>query len=765
MEPAADSVAGQTQPPAGRLGRARRPRLAGPSDQALHWLAGWYAMALRLGGAVLFTAVAVLAATRQTSGWWLAVPLGALCLWSAFFTWRVRRSGLAPIVVLADAAVISALALAQQHLVPAVLIMDNTTWMLPLACTSVYILQIALRPWLGVPAAGVVIIAYGIGTGRLTGGWLLVAETIVAAGLVAVIRGGARQADAIVAAGLEIERQVRAEEARRADEREQHRQLHDTILSTLTMVAAGAFAGPSPALTAQADRDLRVLRGLAAAPAAPDKPASLTDLRPKLEQATASTHDLAVRLELVPVTLPSPVIDQLVASVGEALRNVERHAGTGQAEVTVTGGAGWAVVKVTDHGRGFDPAATPPSRRGISESITERMRAAGRPGGGRQQSWRGHDRHRKLAGMSAAQPTATMSGRYQRSFTLAVIFLVAVWHLAGAGGQLLHNRPDYGSFAFQCAMWLIMALAITAGSVLVLRGSPGWRSAWAVALIALAASTAAAVASPAGQMLAVNWSWGSAGWTGVLVLLRRRFSELAWFLAAQALATLGVQAWDGLSRTDLAGFLAVLAWSTGAQVAVAAGVRAMDVTAGHAAKATEREHAARERAATAQIIQAARQARWLALEESAVPLIAELAAGTANPGDEQVRVRCAVQAARLRRLLAEGDEVAGSLVHELHASADVAERRGVAIEIETAGALPQVPGPARRVITDAAIAILTAARTQARITLATVAAGIAVSFVADTGGVVRLPVAGEGVAIEQQQDEGMLWAEARWNNR
>jgi len=30
---------------------------------------------------------------------------------------------------------------------------------------------------------------------------------------------------------------------------------------------------------------------------------------------------------------------------------------------------------------------------------------------------------------------------------------------------------------------------------------------------------------------------------------------------------------------------------------------------------------------------------------------------------------------------------------------------------------------------------------------------------------VRLPVAAEGVAIEQQQDGSMLWAEARWNSR
>jgi hypothetical protein len=223
VKQAVNSAGGQAQPPAGRRGWAHRPPVAGPSDQALHWLAGWYAIALRLGGAVLFTAVAVLAATRQISGWWLGAPLTALCLWSAFFAWRVRRSGLAPTVVLADAAVISALALVQQHLVPAVLIADSTTWMLPLACTSLYILQIAVRPRLALPVAAIVVIAYGLGSGHPVDAWLLVVETAVAAGLVAVIRGGAWQADAIVAAGLETERRIRAEEARRADEREQYR--------------------------------------------------------------------------------------------------------------------------------------------------------------------------------------------------------------------------------------------------------------------------------------------------------------------------------------------------------------------------------------------------------------------------------------------------------------------------------------------------------------------------------------------------------------
>ncbi|HET9968856.1 MAG TPA: hypothetical protein VFQ68_11510 [Streptosporangiaceae bacterium] len=99
MAPAADSIGGQLQqalPFTGRRRQARRPGGAGPSDQALNRLAGWYAIALRLGGAVLFTAVAVLAATKQVSGLWLGVALAVLCSWSACFTWWVRRSGLTP---------------------------------------------------------------------------------------------------------------------------------------------------------------------------------------------------------------------------------------------------------------------------------------------------------------------------------------------------------------------------------------------------------------------------------------------------------------------------------------------------------------------------------------------------------------------------------------------------------------------------------------------------------------------------------------------
>ena len=91
--------------------------------------------------------------------------------------------------------------------------------------------------------------------------------------------------------------------------------------------------------------------------------------------------------------------------------------------------------------------------------------------------------------MSDVQPTTMISGRYQRAFTIAVVVLVAGWHLSGAGGQLIEYRPDYASFALQAGVWLAIAVAIAVGSALLLRGSLDWRVAWTLAVVVLIAST------------------------------------------------------------------------------------------------------------------------------------------------------------------------------------------------------------------------------------------------------------------------------------
>jgi signal transduction histidine kinase len=362
-----------------RWAAARRPAApAGPSDRALDRLAGRAAIALRLSSAVTCAVVGPLAATAGVSAGWLAVVITVLCGWSAAFAWRVYRSGLSHALVLADIAVIAAVVATQGHVVPAAMTVAGTSWILPLASTAIYISLLALRPAVGLPALAVVAVAYVTTVPDAADAWFLVVQSAVTAILVGLIRRSGRKADAAIAASLQAGQEMRAEAAHRADEREHHRQLHDTMLSTLTMVAAGAFAGPSATLSAQAARDLEIVGNIPAGrDADPDRP---TDLCARLEQVTAAAVPLRARLSPAPVRLPRSVAEDIAASVAEALRNVARHAGVDEAEVSVEGGDGWAAVEVADRGHGFDPGSVPPAPRGIRESISGRMLAAGGTG-------------------------------------------------------------------------------------------------------------------------------------------------------------------------------------------------------------------------------------------------------------------------------------------------------------------------------------------------------------------------------------------------
>jgi hypothetical protein len=392
-----------------------------------------------------------------------------------------------------------------------------------------------------------------------------------------------------------------------------------------------------------------------------------------------------------------------------------------------------------------------------------------------------------MAGLTDAGPYALISARYGRAFDFAVVFVVAGWQVAGAGVQLMTDRAAYSSDAVQVAAWVVVDLAVVAGALRLLGpgsgrlGGPAWlargghtarsgrRMAWALAGWGAAAGAVVAAMCPPDAMLKTDWGWGSAGWVAVLALLRRPLAELCGFLVLNALATLGLLARDGLHRLDLAGFLTVLVASASIQLAIAITAHALDSVARQAADAARVQAAAREAAATAELVDASRQARIRALQETAGPLIQGLAAGTSDPGDAEVRSRCAVEAARLRRLMAESDDSAAPLLHELQASAEVAVRGGVALDIEVAGVLPDIPAAVRRAMTDTAIAVLATARSRARITVTAASDCVAVSLVADSRALPELPSsqAGTGypLAIDLQRDDLDLWVEARWTVR
>jgi hypothetical protein len=395
--------------------------------------------------------------------------------------------------------------------------------------------------------------------------------------------------------------------------------------------------------------------------------------------------------------------------------------------------------------------------------------------------------------MPGPRPSAVLAARYARALDIAVVVAAAGWQLAGAGPLLLAHLGSYSSDQFQVAAWCAISLIIAAGSVLLLRGSSRRETGWALAAAALVISTAAAAACPPAQMLETNWSWGAAGWVGVLVLLRRPLAELGVFLTLEALAMFAVLAHDGLHQPNVAAFITVLAGSTGIQVAISVAARTLHVPAQQAEEAATREAGATARQAVADRIRGARQARWLELRATAEPLLSGLAAGTADPADLAVQRACAVEAARLRRLFAEADDTPDPLVHELHACADVAQRRGVAVDIETAAQfpgtqlpgtqppgsqlpqsrlpqsqlpgsqLPAVPPEGRRAITDLAIAILVNAISRVRVTVTGTADGVIVSLVSDSPADPDLPSPPAGLVVDNQRDGQSLWVEARWN--
>lgn len=352
-------------------------RAAGPgwsaSDRALDRLAARYVSALRLGSTIIYAVVGPLAAGPGVSGSWLALDLVVLGCWSVQFVITIARRGMLPAVIACDALIIVALLMTQREVVPAPLIENGTTWMLTLASTSVFILQLAWRPLWSLPAAGVIELSYIGSVAHPIGAWFLFVQSVITALLMVLVRRAGRTANAVIDRGLRADGLRRAETARHADEREVYRQLHDTILSTLAMVASGALTQPSATLREQAARDLQVLRGLREIRPSARPPAPLGERI----QEIISESPLLVTTDFDAASVPAEVSERLAGSVAEALRNVSRHAGTGQAEVLLRGGDGWACIEVADRGRGFDPSLVPLVRRGMRESIAGRMEEAG----------------------------------------------------------------------------------------------------------------------------------------------------------------------------------------------------------------------------------------------------------------------------------------------------------------------------------------------------------------------------------------------------
>ncbi|MCF2436422.1 hypothetical protein LV779_27205 [Streptomyces thinghirensis] len=197
-----------------------------------------------------------------------------------------------------------------------------------------------------------------------------------------------------------------ARAAARADEQDQQRRLHDTVLTTLTMVSTGAITGHSTVLRDRAVADLRVIRALGGRQRTPRRtrpdrrpptqhdhtpgPPRYQQRAPRPSGRGPDQPPLTVELGTVPVLLPLPrrVLTALVDAVAEALRTLP---GTPAPLGAGACGTGRNRCDRQGAGRGtrLDPTTVPAHRRGLRESIRGRMVAVGgdalietRPGDG-----------------------------------------------------------------------------------------------------------------------------------------------------------------------------------------------------------------------------------------------------------------------------------------------------------------------------------------------------------------------------------------------
>lgn len=236
---------------------------------------------------------------------------------------------------------------------------------------------------------------------------------------------------------------------------------------------------------------------------------------------------------------------------------------------------------------------------------------------------------------------------------------------------------------------------------------------------------------------------------------------LAALADARATPATGTVALDDRLRAALARTPEVAVTATLPPCAVPAEVAGALADSAAAALAVEAERDAAERA------RRERQARLALVSGTAEEVLAALATGDADPADPEVRRRCVLAAARLRRLIAESDDVPDPLLHELRAAADVAERNGVPIELVAIGTPPELPVEVRRQLADPLTAALTDVRGTARLTVVAGPDEVVVSLVTpdhDGPDATGSPPAGRDGPVEHvhERDGETRWRQTRW---
>jgi len=174
---------------------------------------------------------------------------------------------------------------------------------------------------------------------------------------------------------VEALRTERRERIRSEERSEISAHLHDSVLQTLALIQVRA--GDDREVQRLARRQERELRSWLQGRPPEATAATVAELVASIVAEIEDDH--AIRVELV-VVGDAPLDDRLraLALAGrEAVLNAAHHAGVATVDAYLEVEPQQVTLFVRDRGKGFDPTAVDPDRRGLAESVQGRMARAG----------------------------------------------------------------------------------------------------------------------------------------------------------------------------------------------------------------------------------------------------------------------------------------------------------------------------------------------------------------------------------------------------
>jgi signal transduction histidine kinase len=150
--------------------------------------------------------------------------------------------------------------------------------------------------------------------------------------------------------------------------------VHDSVLQTLALVQR--HAGDEGRVSSLARRQERELRRWLYGSGF-GQGTTLEDALAEAADEIEELHGVKIELAAAGHLLLDADVEQLVLAAREAMTNAAKFAGGGEISVYAESDATSVSVFIRDRGQGFDRAAVPSDRRGLTESIEGRLARAG----------------------------------------------------------------------------------------------------------------------------------------------------------------------------------------------------------------------------------------------------------------------------------------------------------------------------------------------------------------------------------------------------